>query len=348
MADRLSWGILATGYIAEVFAKAVAESRTGKAVAVGSRSLAKAEAFGEKHGVPKRHGTYEALLADENVEVVYIATPHPMHAEWAIKAAAAGKHVLCEKPIGMNHAEAMAIVDAAKQHDVFLMEAFVCRCHPQTAKLVELIREKVIGEVRLIQASLGFHAPFDPEHRLLNNAMGGGSILDVGCYCVSMARLIAGVAQGKDFADPLEATGAGHIGETTRVDEWVVATMKFPGGILADLSAGVQLQLDNALRIYGTEGYIHVPDPWLPGAEGTPVRLFLHKRHDNTPEEILVEAPAGPYSIEIDTVAEHIAGRQAAAPAMTWADSLGNMKALDLWRERINMVYNSEKLESVH
>ncbi|MBV9229101.1 MAG: Gfo/Idh/MocA family oxidoreductase, partial [Chloroflexi bacterium] len=202
MSRTLTWGIIGTGRIAGIFANGIAESKTGTLLAVGSRTQASADKFGETWNVERRYGSYAALLADSDVQAVYIATPHPLHAEWAIKAAEAGKHVLCEKPIALNHAEAMAIIEAALRHDVFLMEAFMYRCHPQTAKLIELVRSGVIGKVRVIQASFSFHTTFRPESRLLNNALGGGGILDVGGYCASMARLIAGAAVGKDFADP--------------------------------------------------------------------------------------------------------------------------------------------------
>ena len=223
MADTLHWGIIGAGGIAKNFAKGVAHSRTGRIAAVGSRSKEKADKFAEEFcPSARRHGSYEALLADRDVQAVYIATPHPMHAEWAVKAAEAGKHILCEKPIGINHAEAMAIVEAARHHDVFLMEAFMYRCSPQTAKLVELLRAKTIGEVRVIRASFSFHAGFNPEGRLFRNALAGGGILDVGCYGVSMSRLVAGVATGKDFAEPIDVKGCGHLG-ATGVDEWAAA-----------------------------------------------------------------------------------------------------------------------------
>jgi len=197
MSEKLAWGILGTGSIAKTFARGVNQSKNCRLAAVGSRTKESAETFGEALNVPvgHRHASYESLLADPTVQAVYIATPHPFHIDWAIRAAAAKKHLLVEKPIGLNAAEAMAIIEAAIEHDVFLMEAFMYRCHPQTAKLVELIKEGVIGEVRLIQATFSFHwpKPFNPDSRLTSNAMAGGGILDVGCYPVSLSRLIAGV-----------------------------------------------------------------------------------------------------------------------------------------------------------
>src|SRR5438067_9940242 len=161
MAEKLAWGILGTGTIAKTFARGVQKSKTGTLAAVGSRSQESADAFGDALSVPAghRHAGYDALLADPSVQAIYIATPHPWHAHWAIRAAAAKKHLLVEKPIALNAADAMAIVEAAIANDVFLMEAFMYRCHPQTHKLVELIRDGAIGEVRMIQAAFGFHWP---------------------------------------------------------------------------------------------------------------------------------------------------------------------------------------------
>jgi len=150
MNETLAWGILGTGAIAGAFAEGLATSQTGKLVAVGSRSKQSADQFADKHKIPTRHASYDALLADPQVQAIYIAVPHPLHAEWAIKAANAGKHVLVEKPIGMNHAQAMAIIEAAIANDVFLMEAFMYRVHPQTLKLVELLQQKTIGDVKMI------------------------------------------------------------------------------------------------------------------------------------------------------------------------------------------------------
>src|SRR5438876_6893336 len=214
--EKLNWGILATGAIAEKFAKGVIGSSTGKLVAVGSRTKEKADAFAAKFQIPRAHGSYEELLADNEVHAIYIATPHPSHALWAIRAAEAKKHVLVEKPIGMNHAEAMAIVEAAIANDVFLMEGFMYRCHPQIARVMELIKNGAIGDVRVIHASFSFHwpKPWNDQSRITNNALGGGGILDVGCYPVSIARLIAGAATGKDFADPVEVKAVGHLGKS--------------------------------------------------------------------------------------------------------------------------------------
>ena len=342
MAKKLSWGLLAAGAIARAFATGVKHSKTGSLLAVGSRSKQKADAFAREFGIARAHGSYEELLADEDVQAVYVCTPHPMHAEWAIKAAEAGKHVLCEKPLTINHATATAVVEAARRNDVFLMEAFMYRCHPQTARLVELVREKAVGEVRLIKASFSFHAGADPTGRLLANELGGGGILDVGCYTTSMSRLIAGAAAGKDFAEPLEVKGCAHLGQTG-VDEWAIASLRFPGDILAQVATGVQLAQENLVQVFGSEGHITVPWPWIPSREGGASTILVHKKGQDAPEEIVIETKDYLYGLEADTVAANIDRRQAPPPAMSWDDTLGNMRTLDLWRESIGLVYDSEK-----
>jgi len=342
MDSRIAWGILSTGRIAKAFATGVMASKTGRLVAVGSRTQPAADQFGAEFNIPHRHGSYEALLADPDVQAVYIAPPHPYHAEWAIKAAEAGKHILCEKPLTLNHADAMAVIDAAERNNVFLMEAFMYRGHPQTLKLVELLRQKVIGEVRIIQATFSFDAGWNPEGRLFKNALGGGGILDVGCYCTSMARLVAGVAMGKDFADPIALTGAGRLTETG-VDAYAVATLRFPGDILAQIATGVQLNQESVVRIFGTEGNILVPSPWICSRQAGTSKIVVRRYKEPEPQEVVVESDRDLYAIEADTVAACIPKRQ--APTMSWADTLGNMRTLDLWRAAVGVIYDAEKPE---
>ncbi len=346
MVTSLNWGILGAGNIAGSFGNGLARSKSGKLVAIGSRSQEKADAFAKEFGgTPRAYASYDALLADPNVQAVYIATPHPQHAEWAIRAAQAKKHLLVEKPIGLNFGEAMAIVEAARRNDVFLMEAFMYRCHPQTHKLVELLRDRAIGDVRVIQATFSFHAGYNPESRLYKNTLGGGGILDVGGYCASMARLIAGVAMGKDFAEPTHVEGAGHLGETG-ADEWAIASVKFPGDIVASLSTGVGVAQENVVRIFGSDGHIIIPDPWTPARNGGAVKIFVHPKGKPV-QEMVVETAQYLYGIEADTVAASIHQRQAPTPAMTWEDTLGNMQLLDRWRKAIRLVYEAEKPQNL-
>ncbi|MBV8822242.1 MAG: Gfo/Idh/MocA family oxidoreductase [Ktedonobacteraceae bacterium] len=338
MTSPLAWGILGTGVIANIFAQGLQVSKTGTLVAVASRTQAAADMFGEKYAIAHRHGSYERLLADEDVQAVYISTPHSLHAEWAIKAAEAGKHILCEKPLAINYSEAVSIVEAARRNGVFLMEAFMYRCHPQTTKLVELIRSGIIGKVHVIQVTFSFPGPSHLESRLLNNALGGGSILDVGCYCTSMARLIAGAALGQDFVEPEEVVGTAHIGALSHVDEYAIASLTFPGGILAQLFAGVQVMGNNVVHVFGSEGSLLVSRPWVPEGEDS---IIVIKRNDEQKvPKMSIRTSTPLYALEAATVAHYIKARQ--APQMSWQDTLGNMKTLDRWRASVGMSYAAD------
>ena len=328
------WGILATGRIARKLADAVVESDTSELVAVGSRTQAAADAFAQDYGGITAHGSYDALLADANVDAIYVSTPHPQHAEWTIKALEAGKAVLCEKPMGVNHAEVMAMVETAAFHDTFLMEAFMYRTHPQTAKVVELIRDGAIGEVRQINASHGFASPFNPEGRLHNNDLAGGGIMDVGCYPVSMVRLIAG-------EEPDAVAGFAALGETG-VDQWASGLLQFPSGLIARVSTAVSVSLDNAVQVFGTRGSMHIASPWF-GDRGEGKWHFDLVRGG---ERETVGGQTKPtYVLEVDEVARALAAGETASPTMDWQDSLGNAKALDRWRAEVGLLFDLEKPE---
>jgi predicted dehydrogenase/aryl-alcohol dehydrogenase-like predicted oxidoreductase len=334
----LTWGILGTGAIARTFAEGIAASESGTLIAVGSRAQETADRFADTYGVERRYASYEALLADPDVQAVYISLPNHLHAEWTIKCAQAGKHILCEKPLTTNYAEAMTVVEEVRRCDVFLMEAFMYRCHPQTARLKQLLKEGVIGEVRLIQSAFSYNMGPRYENIRLSNPAAGGGIMDVGCYTTSMARLIAG-------AEPVDVTGVAHIGEISRVDERAVGCLRFPSGIVASLVCGTQVHVDGDLRIWGADGSIQVPNPWFPGKGAN--RILIHKDGEAEPREILVEGPGELYAIEADSVARHIAERQAPSPCMTWADSLGNMKTLDAWRRAVGLTFDVEQPEAL-
>lgn len=342
--EPLRWGIISTGRIARIFAHGLLHSRRSKLQAFASRSLESATACAAEFPLPDgtlpaAYGSYEELLAAPDIDAVYIATPHPSHAEWAIKAAQAGKHILCEKPIGINAREAEAIINAAREHGVFLMEAFMYRCHPQTAQLRELLEQKVIGEVRFIRATFSYQMPLDEAKRSFKHELGGGGILDVGCYPVSIARLIAGAVNGTPYENPIELKAVGYLGPT-RIDEYSLASATFPGNIVAELASGVSLMLENNVRIVGSEGSILIPAPWQPAKEGGFSKIIVFK--EGVPEEILIETELSLYSIEADHVAEQIALGRTESPAMSWGDTLDNMKTLDRWRQEIGLRYDWE------
>ncbi|MBV8779902.1 MAG: aldo/keto reductase, partial [Phycisphaerae bacterium] len=220
------------------------------------------------------------------------------------------------------------------------------RCHPLTHKLVELLRQRVIGDVRVINATFSFHTKFSSESRLFKNSLGGGGILDVGCYCVSMARLIAGVASGRDLSEPVYVGGAAHLGETG-VDEWAIASLRFHGDIVAELATGVAVNQRNVVQIFGSEGNVLILNPWVPARDGGDEKIIVHRNGETAPTEITVHSDLPLYGIEADTVAMNLERRQATSPAMSWDDSLGNMAALDRWRQAIGLTYEMEKSPNV-
>ena len=345
---KLRWGVLGPGGIAKTFRDGVKHSKTSTIVALGTRNPQKPGLADEFPGARILNG-YEALLADSEVEAIYIATPHINHAEWAIKAAEAGKHVLVEKPMGLTAFEADAMVHAARKAGTFLGEAFMYRLHPQTKKIAELIASGTIGDVRMIQSSFGFQmGKFMPEHRLFANDLAGGGILDVGCYPVSMARFIAGAASGKPFLDPIKVSGSAHLGKEG-TDEWSAAILEFDNGIIAQVSCAVFVSLDNVLRIHGATGRIEVPDFWFAGGnrDVAPGTLDI-VRPDGARETISVGEKGHLYSFEAEAAAEAIwAGKQEfASPGMSWADSLGNLRVLDKWRADAKLEFNLEKAET--
>ena len=340
MTTKLNWGIMSTGWIARKFVTDLKQSRTGVFTAVGARKLADAEKFAQDFGGAHAHGSYAALLADPAVQAIYIGLPHPLHKEWAIKAAQAGKHILCEKPLTLNRADTQQIIDAAKKHNVLLMEAYMYRFHPQTLKLVELVRRGVIGELRLIRASFNVICNFDPEHRMFKKELGGGAILDLGCYPVSFSRHIAGAVQGKPFADPVEFHGTGRIHPAVGTDDFATAVAKFPGGISAELSCGSLVLNDNSVQIYGTTGWIEVPNPFTPGLAGKAEEIFVHRAGVAAPEKIIITSPGvGLYAYEADAVAEAIASGEREVPLVTWADMLGNAAIMDAWLAAVGVKY---------
>ena len=350
MSQPIRWGLLAAGAIAKAFAHGVKQSETGVLAAVAARDADKATSFAEEYGIPTSYGSYEELLQDPEVDAVYISTPHPMHTEWAIKAAEAGKHILCEKPMSLNAYETMSIVEAAEVNQVFLKEAFMYRCNPQTQKLIELLEEQVIGEVSMIKATFSYGNGFKTNGGLWENALAGGGILDVGGYTTSNVCLVAGVTQGTRFAVPTEIKGLGLLSPETGVDGLASAILKFDNGILAQCATGVAQNQENCVQIFGSEGWIKIPDPYAASrneAQTGTIQLYTNAAKDV--QEITVTNPVTSYAHEADVCGRAIlAGKtEADAPAMGWQDSIENAKVQDAWRKEIGLVYEAEKIENM-
>ena len=340
---KIRWGIIGPGSIAKAFRGGLNSSQHGVLAAIATRNPDRPglqDTFPEARIVRG----YDALLADKEIDAVYIAVPHPGHAEWAIKAAEAGKHVLVEKPLALSAHEADAVFHAHRKAGTFAGEAFMYRLHPQTAKIIELIRSGAIGEVRMIQSSFGFSmGKFQPEHRLFASALAGGGIMDVGCYPVSMARLIAGIAAGKDYADPVKVAGTATL-NAEGTDDWAAATLTFENGIVAQVSCAVMANLDNVLRIHGSEGRIEVPDFWFAGGNRDQGLGRIDIIKGGKTETISVNETAHVYSFEAEAASQAIlAGRQEFnAPGMSWGDTLGNLRVLDKWRADAGIEFSIE------
>ena len=203
--EKVRWGILGTGAIAKQFVQALRFVPEAEVFAVGSRSRASAQEFADKKGIPRRHASYDDLASDPDVDVVYIATPHPFHAENATLCLEAGKAVLCEKPFCVNAAEAERVVGLARKKRLFIMEGMWTRFFPLMEEVRRLVSEGAIGEVRMLNVDFGFRADLDPASRLFDPKLGGGALLDVGVYCVSFASMILGRPSG--------SVGLSHLGE---------------------------------------------------------------------------------------------------------------------------------------
>ncbi|MDQ3862905.1 MAG: Gfo/Idh/MocA family oxidoreductase [Actinomycetota bacterium] len=250
---QFRWGILGTGAIARQFVDGLNSLPEAEVLAVGSRSEASAVKFAAERGIPRRYAGYADLAADPDLEVVYIATPHPFHAENATLCLEAGKAVLCEKPFSMNAAEAERVVKLARDRGLFIMEGMWTRFFPLMEEVRRLVSEGAIGEVRMLNVDFGFRAEPDPASRLFARELGGGALLDVGVYCVSFASMILGQPSG--------SVGISHLGPSG-VDEQASVILEHEGGRLANLSIAIRTATPQEATILGTEAYIRIHSPW--------------------------------------------------------------------------------------
>lgn len=249
---KIQWGIMGAGGISDKFASDLAHSNEGELLAVASKTPGKAEKFADKFKASKVYTSYEDFVADPEIEIVYIGTLHPMHKDNVLLCLNAGKAVLCEKPFMMSADETAEVIQAAKDNNVFLMEAMWTRYLPPVVQAREWIKEGKIGEVQMLTANFGFNFGWDPGHRLLDKKLGGGALLDAGIYPISFASMVFG-------KQPTRISSNAHIGETG-VDERFSALFEYEGGQTALLSGGVLLRTSNDAIIYGTKGYIHLND----------------------------------------------------------------------------------------
>jgi len=312
----MRWGILGPGRISRSFLTGLAGSATEHAVAVGSRALDRAETTARLFEVPRAYGSYEQLLADPEVEAVYVGTPNSVHARWAIAAARAGKHVLCEKPLGVSRAEAETMFAAAREHGVWMMEAFMYRFHPRTLRLAEIVAAGEIGTPVLVRASFGF-AVSDPANVRLSAELAGGALMDVGCYPVNAARMLAG---------PVRAASA--TARWQDVDVTLAGVLDHAGGALSLVSCSLVSGRHNELEVVGSDGVIAVPDAFPPPRDRPSTMVVT--RGTDTEEQTF--APADQYTLEAEGFAALVgAGHDAATdlPQMPLVESLDNAATID-------------------
>jgi xylose dehydrogenase (NAD/NADP) len=303
-------GILSTAHINRLLIPGAKASEKVEVVAVASREQARAEAYAKKWEIERAYGSYEALLADPSVDAVYISLPNTLHVEWSIKALEAGKHVLCEKPLSRHPEEVEEAFAVAERTGRLLSEAFMYRHNPQTARLVELVREGAIGELRVVRSAFSY-ALHDPENIRLRTDVEGGSLMDVGCYCISGSRLLAG--------EPEVVFGQAYIGPTGT--DWVFAgTMRFPGDVIAQFDCGTSMASRDELEAVGSEGSLFLDDPWHCR------QPVIEVRREDGVERIELE-PLDSYRLELENLSDVISGE---APLLLGReDALPQARALE-------------------
>jgi predicted dehydrogenase len=309
----IRWGILGTGRIAGVFAEGLKAQPDAQLVAVGSRSAESAQRFATQYHVARAHASYEALANDPEVDAIYVATPHTGHMEESLRCIAAGKAVLCEKPFAVNAAQAQTMIDAAKAAKVPLMEAMWTRFLPSVRKVVSLINEGAIGDVRMIQSDFGFRTEVNPSGRLFDLNLAGGGLMDVGVYCVSLSVMLLGEVR--------TATGVADIG-STGVDEQAAAVMGFDGGRIAYFSTGVRTSTPWEASIMGTDGWIRIESPFFASK-----KITLHKGGKS--EVIEVPFDGNGYHYEAAEIGRLIREGRIESDIMSWQDSMYVMEAMD-------------------
>jgi D-xylose 1-dehydrogenase (NADP+, D-xylono-1,5-lactone-forming) len=308
--SAVKWGIISTAKINGLFLEGARGADGVEIAAVASRDKAKAEQYARENDIATAHGSYEDLLHDPEIEAVYISLPNSFHIEWSVKALEAGKHVLCEKPLSRRTQEVERAFDTAEQHGRLLMEAFMWRHNPQTAKLVELVNDGAVGRVRMIRAAFGF-VTNDPANVRLQAGLDGGALMDVGCYCVSGTRLIAGEPERVSAEQALGGDG---------VDVAFAATMRHPGDVISHFDCGLALDSRDLLEVVGDEGSLKLDDPWHcrnPGIDLT---------HSGDTERIEITR-ANSYGLEAENFSRAIRGE--ATPLLGRDDATGQARTIE-------------------
>jgi len=326
---KTNWAILGLGKIAKKFATDLKTLPNANLYAVGSRTSKKAKAFAKEFGATKSYGSYEALLADPKVEVVYIATPHVLHCENTLLALNKGVAVLCEKPLAINSKEVALMVAKAKSSKTFLMEALWTLFIPHIKKTKELVASGVIGEIQSIKADFGFKATFNPKSRLFDPNLGGGSLLDIGIYPLLFAQAFLGRP---------ESISASAILGATNVDEELSITLKYAGSKIAQAHSTLRNQTPTEAYIYGTKGHIHIPTRFH-----EPVSTISVLEYDGLKKTVYqMPKHAIGYKYEAAAVMDYLAAGKKESDVASLQFSIDLMRTMDRIREEIGLVYPME------
>ncbi len=291
MPDKLKWGIISTAGINRQLIPAIREATRSELLAVASRSREKGQAYAAKWSIAKAFDSYEALLADPNINTVYISLPNSLHCEWAVKAAQAGKNILCEKPLALSVADVDKMAQAAADDHVVLLEAFMYRMHPQIARLQQLIADGMIGEVKLVKASFTFPLKDERNVRLIKE-LGGGSLWDMGGYPVSFCQAAAG-------ADPVEVFAWQRL-HANGVENGMVAQMRYANGVMAQIECGFYLPQRRGAEVAGDKGVASLIEPFVPDAPGRP-NGHIHVVAGDMEADIRTK-PSNPYLCEVQVM----------------------------------------------
>ena len=326
--SRVRWGILGAGSIAGRFSEALASLPEAETLAVGSRSQETADRFAAARGFSRAYPSYAELAADPDVDVVYVATPHPFHAENVELCLRAGKAVVCEKPFTLNAAEARRLVGLARERGLFLMEGMWTRFFPLMGRLRRMLSDGTIGEPRMLAVDFGFRADFDPSSRLFDPKLGGGAMLDVGVYCVSFASMVLGRPTGE--------TGLSHLGETG-VDEQFAAALDHGEGRISSITAGTRTASPHEATVLGTEGYARIHSPWW-----QPEAMTV-SRPGREDEVVREPAEENGFRYEAAEVMRCLRAGETESPIMPLDETVSVLEAMDTIRRSWGLRYSGEE-----
>ncbi len=325
MADKIRWGVLSTARIGRrQVIPAIQQSRNGEVVAIASRDLDRARAAAQELKIPRTYGSYRELIADPNVDAIYNPLPNNQHPEWSIRAAEAGKAVLCEKPLAINADEARKMAGAFEKCGVLLVEGFMYRFHPQTQKVKQLVDAGAIGKVQIIHASLDVTIESEADFRLVKE-MGGGAMFDVGCYCINLMRFITG-------EEPADVSAFARFNPKSPVDEIIAGALTFPSGVLGHFDGSLRTYMTQNYEIVGTNGRIRAEKgfvPFIPDPKADAIIRYWRGGDPVNGEhyEEFKFAPVNQYTLMVEDFADALLTHR--PPRYPVQDAIRNMEAID-------------------